>query len=151
MCYLRKEEGDGKGSLKDRNLTNHNRVQKLLRSHSCVMSQLWGTCHKAGMLHTKQGRSSENTLYPNILSSLPIRLPSSHDGSHGLMCWRLRKKLDTPWQRGEKRHLVQMKQLCISSMFASLSKSSLFGLFTAVILECYPKCPTNTNPRVKIS
>ncbi|KAA8589081.1 hypothetical protein FQN60_010426 [Etheostoma spectabile] len=29
MCYLRKEEGEGRERFKDRNLTNHNKVQKL--------------------------------------------------------------------------------------------------------------------------
>lgn len=92
---------------------------------------------------------SENSLYPNILSSLKMRLPSSHDGSDGFTWWGLGKKLDTWWKAEQKQRVQRRWSNClftwrrICSLFSSLSYPH-FHLFTTsatvIWYWCFPKC-----------
>lgn len=78
-----RKRGEGRGSFKDRNLTNHNKVQKL--SSRFNLTPLWD---ESTVRHMPQSRNvthstgrrviqaSENSLYPNILCS---NASSSHE------------------------------------------------------------------------
>lgn len=105
-----RERKRGRGSLKDRNLTNHNRVQKLTN-----FTLLWDEStvrhmpQSRSVTHHMRGGGGPNRHWKQSVPKHFVPTSLHHDGSDGLTRRRLGKKLDT-WWKGEQR--VQ-KQKCL--------------------------------------
>lgn len=139
MGYERKEKG---GSLKE--LIQSQPSAKTLTSHSCEMSQPWGTCRKVGMLHTAHRRRAKlalktvctQTFCPHFFAlwwrPWAYALGVGQEIRHPKMDWKRTPEMS--------RHKVfSSPQICINSEHNSENRDQDKALFWIHILTVQPQ------------
>lgn len=130
------------GKPEGQKLNQSRQSAKTLTSHSCEMSQLWGICHKAGMLHTILGRRVKPALKTVCTQTFCPYCPPSWWKC--LTCVQeVKKVFDSQWNKNTEEILY----FCFFSpcmIFHSTSFTSfpviLVTYFTYILRKVKSKC-----------